>query len=391
MSKQFLFSISKLKLSCSSFSFSSKYGTVIHCSLSLNKQSRIHTCDELASLIDVLYCQIEQLIIKIQPTAYYIFDNETIIIILFNENNNQHYNVDHSCRLAIELFRFIQYVNNITQYHLILNIGIDYNQINIYSLKYIQGLAYDYSRWLCHECPRNNCIHVSLKIYELLKENQFYKFSLITSNSTYLLSSTNMYQSFNNNMISMNISDMIDQLTRIQVNYYIKKHLGTITLICSLRKQSLFELTKKNIYWYSLNFKEANLTKDFQLINRTNLPNHFNYVFVLFILIGTLLQLLLINNFNLYYLIIFPWIIVGILLLIIIFHYFIFKKLLDRNKKTFIFYFNIFICLTLTTFIFMAIQYYSIDNFKHLLISKIFINKTIMTNLTNLSTNQIIQ
>ncbi|CAF3254269.1 unnamed protein product, partial [Rotaria sp. Silwood2] len=128
--------------------FQSKPGTIINCCLSLNEQTRTHTCDEIASFIDVLYCQIEQLIIKTQPTAYHIFDNETIIITLLNENNDEQLNVDNSCRLAIELFRFIQHVNNITQWNLKLIIGIDYNQINIYSSKYIEGLPYDYSRWL---------------------------------------------------------------------------------------------------------------------------------------------------------------------------------------------------------------------------------------------------
>jgi hypothetical protein len=53
--------------------------TRVNCAIPLNEQTRIHSCDELASLIDVLYCQIEQLIIKTQHEAHYIFDNETII------------------------------------------------------------------------------------------------------------------------------------------------------------------------------------------------------------------------------------------------------------------------------------------------------------------------
>ena len=95
--------------------------------------------------------------------------------------NNEQFNIDNSCRLAIELFRFIQHVNNITQWNLTLIIGIDYNQVDIISSRYIEGLAYDYSRWLREECLVKDRIHVSKKIYEILKENQLYKFSLINN------------------------------------------------------------------------------------------------------------------------------------------------------------------------------------------------------------------
>ncbi|CAF0815708.1 unnamed protein product [Rotaria sordida] len=379
--------------SISNINLQSKSGTVINCCLSLNEQTRTHTCDELASLIDVLYCQIEQLIIKIQPTAYYIFDNETIIITLLNENNNEQLNIDNSCRLAIELFRFIQHVNNITQWNLKLIIGIDYNQINIYSLKYIEGLAYDYSRWLREECLINNHIHVSSRIYNILKENQFYKFSLITNHSTYLLSNETMYESYNNNnnnnFTSLNISDMIDQLTRIQVDYYIKKNFNTKTLTHSLRKQSLFELTSKNLYWFSLNFKENYLKNEFQIIHRTNRLNCFIYIFILIILIGSLLQSFIIDYLNIYYLILYPLIIIGLILFIIIFYCSIHMNNSDRNKKFYV-YLNILICITLTILVFVAIQYHSIQNFQHLFISNQLINKTtIITKLNNLSTNQI--
>ncbi|CAF3406360.1 unnamed protein product [Rotaria sp. Silwood1] len=375
--------------SSSSINFQSKSGTVINCSLSINEQTRTHTCDELASLIDVLYCQIEQLIIKIQPTAYYIFDNETIIITLFNENNNEQLNVDNSCRLAIELFRFIQHVNNITQWNLKLIIGIDYNQINIYSSKYIEVLPYNYSRWLREECLINNHIYVSSKIYNILKDNQYYKLSLITNHSTYLLSNETMYELYNNNIISMNISDMIDQLTRIQVDYHVKKHTNTKTLTHSLRKQSLFELTSKYIHWFSLNFKEDYLTKDFQIIHRTNRPNCFIYIFILMILIGSLLQSFVIDYLNIYYLILYPLVIIGLVLFIIIFYCSIHMNNSDSNKKFYI-YLNILICITLTIIVFVAIQYHSIKNFQYLFMSSQSINKTIITTkLNNLSANQI--
>jgi hypothetical protein len=363
----------------------SKSGTVINCSISLNEQTRIHTCDELASLIDVLYCQIEQLIIKIQPEAYYIFDNETIIITLLNDDNNEELNIDSSCRLAIELFRFIQHVNNITQWNLTLIIGIDYNQINIYSDEYIQGLAYDYSRYLREECLIKDRIYVSSKIYEILKENQFYKFSLITNNLIYLLYNEHMYELFNNLSLSMNTSDMIDQLTRIQAEYHVEKHLGTITLTRSLRKRSLFELTSKYLHWFSLNFKEEYLTKDFQSIYRTNRPKNFIYLFIILILIGSLLQSFLLNHSNFYYFIFYPVIIIGLILSIIIFYHSVRTDKSDMNKK-FYMYLNILICLTLATIIFVAIQYHSIQNFKYLFTSNKSINET--AKLNNVSFSQ---
>ena len=130
-----------------------------------------------------------------------------------------------------------------------------------------------------------------------------------------------MYETFNNGLITTNTSDMIDQLTRIQAEYYVEKHLGTITLSRSLRKRSLFELTSEYIHWFSLSFKEKYLTKDFQTIHRTNRPNNFIYIFILLILIGSLLQSFVINHLNLYYLISFPLIIIGLVLLIMIFYY----------------------------------------------------------------------
>jgi len=368
----------------------SKFGTVINCSISLNEQTRIRTCDELASLIDVLYCQIEQLIIKIQPEAYYIFDNETILISLLNDddNNNEELNIDSSCRLAIELFRFIQHVNHITQWNLTLIIGIDYNQINIFSPEYIQSLAYDYSRYIHEECLIKNRIYVSSKIYEILKENQFYKFSLITNNSIYLLYNESMYEAFNNHSISMNTSNMIDQLTRIQAEYHVEKHLGTITLTRSLRKRDLFDLTSKYLEWFNLNFKEEYLTKDFQRIYRTNRPKNFIYLFIFLILIGTLLQSFILNHLNIYYLIFFPLIIIGLILLIILFHYSIQIDKSDINKKFYV-YLNILICLTLTILIFVAIQYHSIQNFKYLFTSKKSMNETIIEKFKNASSSQI--
>jgi hypothetical protein len=350
----------------------SKPGTIIYCSISLNEQTRLHTSDELASLIDVLYCQIEQLIIKSQPEAQYRFDNEIILINLFNNENNEQSNIDQSCRLAIELFRFIQYVNNLTQWNLSLMIGIDYNQMNLFS----------YER---EECLIKDRIYVSSKIYEILKDNQFYQFSTIINNSIYLLFNEIMYEAFNNLSISMNTSDMIDQLTHIQAEYHVEKHLGTITLTRSLRKRSLFELTSKYIHWLNLNFKEDFLRYDFQSIHRTNRPKNFIYLFIIFILIGSLFQSLILNHLKIYYLIFFPLIIIGLIILIILFHHFIRIEKSDVNQKFYV-YLNILICLTLATISFVGIQYYSIQNFKYLFIEKQSINETTLK-LRNFSSN----
>jgi len=268
-----------------------------------------------------------------------------------------------------------------------LIIGIDYNQVGIISSRYIEGLAYHYSRWLREECLVKDRIHVSQRIYEILKENQLYKFSSGNNNATYLLFNPKMYESFNHSLISMNTSDMIDQLTRIQAEYYVEKHLGTITLSRSLRKRSLFELTSEYIHWFSLNFKEKYLTKDFQSIHRTNRPNSFIYIFILLILIGSLLQSFVINHLTLYYLISFPLIIIGLVLLIMIFYYSIRTENSDINKKFYV-YLNILICLTLATLIFVAIQYHSIQNFKYLFMTNKSINETIITILRNSSSWQ---
>jgi len=390
--------------------FNRKFGTVINCNLSLNEQTRIHTCDELASLFDVLYCQIEDLILKQQPQAKYIFDNETIVIILLNDNDNEQINIDNSCRLAIELFRFIQHVNNVTQWCLTLIIGIDYNELNIYSTEYIQGLAYDYSRWLREECLIINRIHVSSRIYNSLKENKFYEFhsyswltnkNFLENTLTYFLFSINMYEPHNNLLTSINNSSMIDQLTRIQAQYHVEKHLGTITLTRSLRKRSLIELTTKHLHWLSLNFKEQylsnddNLKRDFQSTHRANRPTIFIYLFILFILIGSLCQAFVIQHIKFYHFILFPIIIIGLVLLIILFLYTMrfdqsqFKFDMNKNKRNFYVYFNILICLTLSTLFIVAIQYHSIQNFKYLFNSDEMINRTITTMMMDVPSSQI--
>ncbi|UJR28686.1 hypothetical protein I4U23_009915 [Adineta vaga] len=382
-----------------------KYGTVINCNLSLNEQTRQHTCDELASLFDVLYCQIEQLILKHQPQAKYCFDNETIVIILLNEHENQGINIDYSCRLAIELFRFIQHVNSVTQWCLTAIFGIDYNELNILSIESIEGLACDYSRWLREECLIINRIHVSSRIYDALKDNKFFEFhsySWLTNNHfpentcTYFLFSINMYEPEDNQLTSINNSSMIDQLTRIQAQYHVEKHLGTITLTRSLRKRSLIELTNKHLHWLTLNFKEQydqNFTQDFHSQHRANSPHSFLYVFIFIILCGSLCQAFVIQHIKLYYFISFPAIILGLVILIILFLFLIrsdqsqIKNNINKTNRTFYVYLNVLICLTLSTLFMVAIQYHSIQNFKYLLNGNVSNNRT-MT-MMNESSSQI--
>ena len=378
---------------------------MINCNLSLNEQTRLHTSDELASLFDVLYCQIEQLIFKHQPQAKYIFDNETIVILLqLNENETEQSNIDQSCRLAIELFRFIQHVNNVTQWSLTAIIGIDYNELTSLSSESNEGLAYDYSRWLREECVIINRIHVSSRIHTALRENKFYEFhsyswttnkNVVDNNLTYFLFSTNMYEPLSHLSSAVNNSSMIDQLTRIQAQYHVEKHLGTITLTRSLRKRSLIELTSKHLHWWSLNFKEQYLANennfhlDFQSTYRANRPTRFIYVFTALILMGALLQALVIGHLTMHYLIIFPSVVLGLMLVVMIFLYSIridrSTVRCDKNRKRrqFYVYLNILICLTLSTLFLVAVQYHSILNFKSLLSINELVNRTMMPALSN--------
>ena len=312
----------------------------------------------------------EQLIIQTHPEAQYIFDNETLTITLFNSDHSEQSPVDAACRLAIEFFRFIQYVNHLTQWNLTFLIGIDSNQTHLFS--------YDYIRWLREEYLMKDRIYISAKIYEILRENSFYQFSPCGNNSIYFLFHETMYQTFTNLSISLTTSDMIDQLTRIQAEYHVEKHLGTITLTRSLRKRSLFELTSRYLHWFTLNFKEDFLTKDFQSIHRSNRPHTFLYLFIVFILIASLSQAKILNHLTFSYLLFLPLLIIALISLILLFHYYIRNDQADVNRKFYV-YLNLLICLTLTILIFVAIQYHSIQNFKYLLLS----NHTTTTNASS--------
>lgn len=210
-----------------------------------------------------------------------------------------------------------------------------------------------------------------------------------------------MYEPHKNLLASVNNSSMIDQLTRIQAQYHVEKHLGTITLTRSLRKRSLVELTTKHLNWFTLNFKDnfitndQNLTRDFQLTHRANRPSRCIYFFVLLILAASLCQSFVLDHLTLHYLVLFPTIIIGLLLLIIIFIYSInfdqsqLKFGMNKNNKKFYIYFNILLCLTLSTLFVVAAQYNAVYNFKYLFSSDEVINRTITTVITNESSSQL--
>ena len=386
-----------------------KLGTIINCNLSLNEQTRLHTSDELASLFDVFYCQIEQLIIKQQPQAKYTFDNETIVILLLNDQNDSSNNIDQTCRLGIELFRFIQHVNQITQWSFTAIIGIDYGEVSILSPDWFEGLATDHARWLREECDIINRIHVSSRVYDALKETKFYEFHSYSwtpnktysdNNPTYFMFSSNMYEPLNHFAAPMNNSSMIDQLTRIQAQYHVEKHLGTITLTRSLRKRSLIELTTKHLHWTTLNFKnqflsnENTLNDDFQVTHRANKPDRFIYLFIISILIASIIQSMSIEHSTSIYLILFPSIIVVLTLLVILFLYSTISEQTSQNlrvsskNRKFYVYLNVLICLTFCTLFFVAAQYHSIWNFKYLYTSNDIDNQTSSLMPINISSSQ---
>ena len=343
----------------------------------------MHTCDELASFIDILFCQIEQLILTHQPHARYTFDNETITIILIdNDEHREHENVNRGCHLAIELFRFIQHVNNITRWCLTSVIGIDSNALNVLSADYIQGPAYDYPRWLCDQCLIKNRIHISARIYRVLREDPSYEFQnylLVAHHMTYFLFHVHMYEPLDHSCLARNTSDMIDQLTRIQTEAHVEKHLGTLTLTRSLRKRSLFDLTSKSISWFTLHFKDSLLTNDFRANHRTQQPTAFFYFFLVLLLVGSLVQSLIFPRMPMDFILAFPVVILSLLAFIRLFY--CSMKIDDGQVKSvdnrkFLFYFNILICLTFSTLFFVALQYHSIEIYKYFFLTSPLINAT---------------
>ena len=341
-------------------SISSKPGTTIYCWISLNEQTRMHTSEEFASLIDVLFCQMEQLIVQIHPSAEYFFDNETILITLVEH--------DHQvANLAIEIYRFIHYVNEQTQWNLDYLLAIDTNPFSS-----------DFIRWLREECLLKDRIYLSTQITSIFQDNPHYQLTIVHPNSIYYsLTNEQMSQTWTNPSFSTRTSDMIDQLTRIQAEYHVEKHLGTITLTRSIRKRSLFELTSKYLHWLTLNFSEPFLRTDFQSLHRTPHPQRLLYLFILFLLITAFFQGQMMHSLSILSFLCFPLL---ILLLILLFSYYM-RQDHASKRKTFYIYFNLLICLTLTTSIFVAIQYHSILNFKSLL----RLNHT--TNITTNSTS----
>ena len=284
-----------------------KSGTVLHCTLNLNKQSDSHSSDEFASFVDILYCQIEQLIRKTQPKARYIFDNETLTIVFFDDFNENR--IEQTCRLAVDLVRFIEEVNEKTKWSLNYAIAIDANSLNIVSDDVVHGLAFDHSIWLNEQCRLSNRIHVSSTIYESLKHNRSFRFETFLSlnkNSTFLLVHGENSPGLEENFRHINTSNMIDQLTRIQAEYYVDKHLGTITLTKSLRKRSLFQLSSKSFSFLTLNFKEKSLRKEFQTSHRIERPSLFIFFFLFMILFGLISNWFVVTQTKHSFIVLFP-------------------------------------------------------------------------------------
>jgi hypothetical protein len=65
-----------------------------------------------------------------------------------------------------------------------------------------------------------------------------------------------------------------------------------------------------------------------------------------------------------------------------------FKFDMNKNQRNFYVYFNILICLTLSTLFIVAIQYHSIQNFKYLFNSDEIINRTITTMMMDAPSSQ---
>lgn len=307
----------------SSSRFHENFGLLILCHLPLNKQSHLHSSDEFASFIDILFCQIEQLIEKSSKNARAIFDNEQICIYLPDDGTP----IDQRCYLAIDLARFLHQVNRITQWSLTFHIGIDWNSIDLISAEHCHGLAYDHARWLVEQCLLPNHLHVSERIYQQLKENPSFRFqtsSTINTQKTFFMFHSDLSKAFDTDQMKFQTSDMIDQLTRIQAEYYVDKHLGTMTLTKSLRRRSLVELPSKYLHWFTLNFKEKSLKVDFQMIDRRTFSSISIWILMILILIGTSIQSWIIDHRRTHRTFLFLFILLGFLFI---------AALIDRRKS----------------------------------------------------------
>ena len=297
----------------------------------LNEQTRMHTTEQFASFIDVLFCRLEQLILQYYPSVEYFFDNQTIRIYLSEDI--------HRMDLPIEIFRFIRYVNEQTQWNVQFILAID-----------IHPFSSEFLRWLHEDCSIKDRIYLSSRI---LLNNPEYQLTLINPTSMYYsFVHEKMFEKFPIDSLPSISSDMIDQLTRIEAEYHVDKHLRTISLI---RQRSLFQISSQHFHWLTLNFFEESLRNDFQSLHRSVHPQRILYLLYLFILLN-----IFIHSSN-QILLVFP---LGILLLILSFNYYYIRH--EQSSRTFTIYFNLLICLTLTSTLFVGIQYQSIHYFKSL-------------------------
>ncbi|CAF1171992.1 unnamed protein product [Didymodactylos carnosus] len=165
------------------------FGICVVCNITINENCNLHTNEEIATLLDVLYCQSEQILLK-QNVDYFTFDNEDILFTIINKDDRQ--TTEKCCLLVIDILL-------------------------------------DKAQLLRNECCIQNRIHVSLNIYEYLKHNtEFYEFHSVWNNkkiknSTYFLFTTNIYEQLTTLLPLTNT--MIDQLARIQAQYHVEKHL----------------------------------------------------------------------------------------------------------------------------------------------------------------------
>jgi hypothetical protein len=327
----------------------------------------MRTCDEFASFIDILYCQIEQLIRQANSQAHYIFDNESIVIVLIDDFNQQAVSIDEILRLSIDLARFIDYVNQLTQWSLTYVIGIDTNSIDLLTTDCIEGDAYECARWLGEQCQMSNRIHVSSRIYNQLNNDQAYIFETHLSTGidrTYLVFHLNMskaYEYEQHRRLCGNTSDMIDQLTRIQTESYVGKHLGTITLTRSLRKRSLFRLTSNFMSWLTLSWKDSSLHDAF---NSTDRYRQASPVLIdlgyIFILLASILQSFTIDRLHWNVICFCSILIVGLGLVVRLTTNMIEKY--SRQHRTISNYVNMLACSMLVALLFGSMQYHAVRN-----------------------------
>lgn len=282
---------------------------ILTCLISLNDQTRLHPIDQFASFLDVFFCRLEQIILHYSPSIAYFFDSELIQIHLPDDIDRMN--------LPIEIFRFIRYVNEQTQWNISFILGID-----------TQPFSWEFLQWLKEDHRNQDRIYLSsnnshLEYYSFIDEKMFERFPMedLPEIST----------------------DMIDQLMRIETDKYLQPIIP---------QGNFSRVSSDEFHWLTLNFHDQSLGKDFQLIYRTIHPQRILYILYLIILLTIFIYIQILNLSN-SILLLFPVFILGIILLFD--YYFL------HHQSAFFIYLNLLICLTLTSTLVVQIQYYSID------------------------------